>query len=178
MSKAAAWRLRQMLHLHITHTFQTLTMADLDIRWEQRFSNFIKAFTKLEQAVQTYHDKSALPDADFSELEKEGMIQRFEYTHELAWNVMKDYAAYQGNSQLGGSRDATREAFKLQLIKNGEGWMDMLKARNQTSHTYDEATATEIFEQIIQDFYPLFTDFKHTMEEKRSGTQGNLFDKS
>jgi nucleotidyltransferase substrate binding protein (TIGR01987 family) len=166
----------KILLLHISSNIRTLTMTDLDIRWEQRFSNYLKAFAKLEQAVKDCLAKRATLTADFSDLEKEGVIQRFEYTHELAWNVMKDYAAYQGNSQVGGSRDATREAFKMLIIKDAETWMDMLKARNQTSHTYDEATASEIFEQIMEQFYPLFADFRLTMEEKRSGTQGNLFD--
>jgi len=63
-----------------------------------------------------------------NEILKEGLIQRFEYTHQLAWNVMKDYADYQGNNKISGSRDATREAFKMGLIADAEGWMDMIKA--------------------------------------------------
>ena len=93
----------------------------MDIRWEQRFSNFEKAFDTLNQFVnyiqtissvesKTLHNKDL--SFEVTELIREGLIQRFEYTHELAWNVMKDYAEYQGNSNIGGSRDATREAFK------------------------------------------------------------------
>ena len=91
-----------------------------DIRWQQRFSNYIKAFLKLEQSIAyiKYNFKEvneAKQDSEdlgyvLDEMMKEGLIQRFEYTHELAWNVMKDYAEYQGNTNLGGSRDATREA--------------------------------------------------------------------
>ena len=75
---------------------------------------------------------------------KEGLIQRFGYTHELAWNTMKDYARYQGNEEVAGSRDATREAFRLKLIEDGALWMEMIGSRNQTTHTYTEATADEI----------------------------------
>lgn len=89
----------------------------MDIRWEQRFSNFIKAIDKLQQSVSYIvdnHDEDDL-DSVLDEMIKEGLIQRFEYTHELAWNVMKDYAEYQGNSLIGGSRDATREALQLHI---------------------------------------------------------------
>ncbi len=105
---------------------------------------------------------------------KEGLIRRFEYTHELAWNVMKDYAEYQGNSTVGGSRDATREALQIKIIESGEIWMDMILSRNKTTHTYNEAIANEIYTKIIEQYFPLFLDFKMTMEEKRSGEQQKI----
>lgn len=152
---------------------------DTDIRWEQRFSNFNKAMVKMSQAaagIDPALDDDALEDA-LTELEKEGLIQRFEYTHELAWNVMKDYLSFQGIQNLVGSRDASREAFKLGLINDGEGWMDMIKSRNMTTHTYNEATAAEIYLKIIRDYYPLFLSFQKKMESLRSGKQGDIFSK-
>ncbi|MFV8341269.1 nucleotidyltransferase substrate binding protein [Flavobacterium sp. XS2P39] len=155
-----------------------------DIRWEQRFSNFNKALRKLEESVvyikHNFLGKKDELDSENSdhvvdELIKEGLIQRFEYTHELAWNVMKDYAFFQGNSTVGGSRDATREAYKLQIIEDGEIWMDMIQSRNKTSHTYNEEIANDMFGKIINDYFPLFLNFRKTMEEKRSGEQSNLF---
>ncbi|HLP56531.1 MAG TPA: nucleotidyltransferase substrate binding protein [Fluviicola sp.] len=151
-----------------------------DIRWEQRFSNYQKAFGKLKEAVEfirnTAHD---VEDDDtwelMDEMRKESLIQRFEYTHELGWNVMKDYAHFQGNPSVAGSRDATREAFKLQLINDGEVWMDMIKSRNLTTHTYNEDTANEIFMKIMNHYYAAFFEFRNTMEEKRSGEQQSLF---
>lgn len=154
-----------------------------DIRWEQRFSNFNKALLKLEESVNyinhNFLDKeNELDDEDLGyivdELIKEGLIQRFEYTHELAWNVMKDYALFQGNSTIGGSRDATREAYKLQIIENADVWMDMIQSRNKTSHTYNEEIANEIYEKIIHEYFQLFLDFQKTMGEKRSGEQNKL----
>ena len=108
-------------------------MAD-DIRCQQRFSNYVKALNKLRQSVDYVkanleaHDKQdngkiEKVDEILEEIVKEGLIKRFEYTHELAWNVMKDYAAFQGNSNVGGSRDATREALQLLLISDGNIWM-------------------------------------------------------
>lgn len=153
----------------------------MDIRWEQRFSNYVKAFDKLSQSVD-FIRKNVGDDFDddgianvLSEMIQEDLIQRFEYTHELAWNVMKDYAAYQGNPNITGSRDAVREAFKMQLIKNGETWMDMIESRNKTSHTYNEETSNEIFGKILNEYYPVFSDFRKLMAEKLSGNQNNLF---
>ncbi|WP_209330004.1 nucleotidyltransferase substrate binding protein [Lunatimonas salinarum] len=152
-----------------------------DIRWEQRFSNFVKALRKLSEAVNYIKQKEVQDDLGNSntielvdEIIREGLIQRFEYTHELAWNVMKDYAVFQGNSTIGGSRDATREAFQLKLVTDGKVWMDMIGSRNRTSHTYNEETAAEIFSKIMDDYYPAFLEFERIMEEKRSGDQGKL----
>jgi nucleotidyltransferase substrate binding protein (TIGR01987 family) len=93
----------------------------------------------------------------------QGLIQSFEFTHELAWNVMKDYFYYQGNNEIRGSRDATRQAFKYELIKNGEIWMDMILSRNKTIHTNDEETAKEIVENILNEYVKNFNDFKNKM---------------
>lgn len=128
-----------------------------DIRWQQRFENFLKAFSLLEKAVLQYK-KTGLSD-----LEKQGLIQRFEFTHELAWNVLKDYFDYQGNTSITGSRDATREAFNKAIIMDGEGWMEMIKSRNKSSHTYNEDTANEILKNVVEWYYDLFLAFKDKM---------------
>ena len=155
-----------------------------DIRWEQRFSNFGKALRKLSQAIEYIRhnfmeEDDPIDDGDLGfvldEMIKEGLIKRFEYTHELAWNVMKDYVAYQGNANVGGSRDATKEAFQLKLISDGKLWMDMIGSRNKTSHTYNEETADEIYSKILNDYYPAFLEFQKNMEVKRSGEQGKIF---
>jgi len=157
-----------------------------DIRWEQRFSNYGKALNKLAQSVEyIFHnilekDDDSLNDEKLEfvleEMIKEGLIHRFEYTHELAWNVMKDYAEYQGNNSVGGSRDATREAFQLKLITDGEIWMDMISSRNKTSYTNNEETANEIYSKILNEYYPAFVKFQKFMEEKRTSEQQNLFE--
>lgn len=156
-----------------------------DIRWEQRFSNFRKALKKLSEAVlyikNEIDEKEVEIQSDedikevLGEIIKEGLIQRFEYTYEMAWNVMKDYALYQGNSELAGSRDAIRYAFSINLIKDGEMWMDMMKSRIKTSHTYNEETANEIYVKIINEYYDAFKEFEKVMEEKRTGSQKSLF---
>lgn len=133
-------------------------MANQDIRWKQRFSNYQKAFGKLSEVV----ENSTLEQ--LSDLEKEGLIQRFEYTHELAWKVMKDNLEYQGITGINGSRDAIREAFQNELIEEGESWMDTIKSRNKTFHLYNEDTTAEIAESIINVYYKLFLDLNKRME--------------
>lgn len=151
-----------------------------DIRWEQRFSNYQKAFRKLASAVDVIKeniDGYLSLDKQLTEILKEGLIQRFEYTHQLAWNVMKDYAEFQGNNEINGSRDATREAFKMGLITNAESWMDMIKSRNETSHTYNEETAEEIIQKIITVYHPLFLDFLRKMYSMKTEDRKDLFGK-
>ena len=127
----------------------------MDIRWIQRFANYKKALSQLEKFI----SKGKL-----NELEEQGLIQAFEYTHELAWNVLRDYLRDQGNSMIHGSRDATREAFKLNLIKDGDTWMDMIRDRNRTSHTYNQTIADQIATNISQRFFPLFLALRETMQ--------------
>ncbi len=121
-----------------------------DVRWKQRFSNYTQALKTLHKAVDLSKQR------DLSELEQQGLIQGFEFTHELAWNVLKDYLEEQGFVGLIGSKNATREAFKNGLIEDGESWMDMIKARNLTSHTYNTDIATSIVNDILARFYPAF----------------------
>lgn len=124
-----------------------------DIRWQQRYSNFQRAFTSLAAAVGLARARP------LSDLEKQGLIQAFEFTHELAWNVMRDYFAYQGNTAITGSRDAVREAFSKGLLDDGEGWMEMISSRNLTSHTYNQAVADEIVARIMGSYFELFEVF-------------------
>lgn len=91
-----------------------------------------------------------------SELEQQGLIQGFAFTHELAWNLLKDYLQYQGITGIVGSRDATRLAFQNGLLNDGEGWMAMIKARNQSSHTYNLEQALAIASDVVDRYAPLF----------------------
>ena len=132
-------------------------MSGMDIRWQQRFSNYQLALARLSEGVKLASQRP------LSELEKQGLIQAFEFTHELAWNVMKDYFSYQGNSSITGSRDAVREAFGNGLVEDGEGWIEMIKSRNQTSHTYNQSVADSIVERILTLYFQLFQSFYDRM---------------
>ena len=122
-----------------------------DIRWKQRFENYARALQTLRAAVDLAGARA------LTDLEKQGLIQGFEFTHELAWNVLKDYLEEQGFVDIIGSKNATRQAFKNGLIEDGDAWMDMIKARNLTSHTYNTAVAESIVSDILSRFYPAFS---------------------
>ncbi len=137
-------------------------MAENQTRWHQRLQNFSRAQERLRSAVKIIQVRS------LNELEEQGLIQAFEFTHELAWNVMKDYFVDQGNTSITGSKDATREAFKQGLITDGEGWMDMIRSRNLSSHTYNEETAQEIVKKVTKKYDQLFSDFLIKMNQLKS----------
>ncbi len=114
----------------------------------QRFQNYQKALARLSEAVVLSRQRT------LSDLEQQGLVQAFEFTHELAWNVLKDYLAEQGLVGLVGSKDAAREAFKHGLIPDGVAWMDMIKARNLTSHTYNSEVVEGIVNDTVSRFHP------------------------
>ena len=121
-----------------------------DIRWKQRFENFQRALKQLSLAMDL---KAQRP---LSDLEQQGLIQGFEFTHELAWNVLKDYLEMEGIQGLIGSRSTAREAFKRGLVVDGAVWMDMIEKRNLSSHTYNQAVALTIVEAIAERYCPAF----------------------
>lgn len=127
-----------------------------DMRWKQRYGNYAGAFSSLREAVELSRERI------LSNLEKQGLIQSFEFTHELAWNLLQDYLEYQGYNRIIGSRDATRLAFKNGLIADGESWMAMIQARNQTTHTYNQNIAENVVRDILERFFPLFRDLNTT----------------
>ena len=135
-------------------------MKDQDIRWVQRFDNYKRAFARLAQAAALARQRK------LTELEEQGLIQAFELTHELAWNTLKDFLESHGTMvKIYGSKDATREAFAAGLIENGELWMQMIKHRNESSHTYNEKVAAAIVGAILAAYVPEFETFQRRLLE-------------
>lgn len=134
-------------------------MVNDDIRWIQRFQNYKRALQKLEDAVVLKEER------ELTDLEKQGMIQAFEFTHELAWNTLKDFLLSRGSFEIYGSRDATRAAFQANLIAEGEIWMEMIQSRNMTTHTYNEDTANEIIETVQHSYLAEFILLKEKLQE-------------
>jgi len=130
---------------------------DEDIRWKQRFQNYKKVLLTLKNAVELAASR------DLTDLEKQGTIQGFEFTFELAWNVMKDYLEEQGITGIIGSKNAIRHAFDKGLIEDGQIWMDMIQDRNLASHVYDEKTAETLFTAIKNIYYLQFTKLAEKM---------------
>jgi nucleotidyltransferase substrate binding protein (TIGR01987 family) len=138
-------------------------MENEDVRWVQRFDNFKRAFARLADAAAQAKQRK------LSELEEQGLIQAFEFTHELAWNTLKDFLEAHGTKgQIYGSRDATREAFAAGLIENGEAWMKMIEHRNETSHTYNQKIAAAIVEAILTRYVAEFDGFQRRFLELES----------
>ena len=121
-------------------------MPEEEIRWHYRFKNFSRAFERLRDALE--EGAEAL-----NELEQEGVIQRFEYTFELAWNTLKDRLEYDGIVLSPVTpRAVIRRAFQAKLISQGEPWINMLSARNDMSHKYDSETFDAIIKEIEETY--------------------------
>lgn len=135
-------------------------MTDIS-RWEQRLESYHKALSRLAEIVNASKLRA------LNDFERDGLVQRFEFTHELSWKLMKAYAEYQGYDGIGGSRDATRKAFEMNLIPDGQIWMNMIKSRNDISHNYDDEIATDVVDNILNVFYPELVSFYCKMNEFR-----------
>lgn len=126
-----------------------------DVRWRQRLANFQKALSQLTEFLEK---------PDLNKFEKQGLIQCFEYTFELAWKTMKDYLEEQG-FMVKSPRMAIQTGFQIQLIKNGHVWIDALEKRNLMAHTYDENLADEAEQLIRTNYYPMLREFNAYLEE-------------
>jgi nucleotidyltransferase substrate binding protein (TIGR01987 family) len=137
-------------------------MTEADVRWLQRLENYGRALAALQRAVATARERP------LSELEEQGLIQAFEFTHELSWLLLKDFLADQGASGVSGSRDAVREAIVRELLSPGSEptWMAMIRSRNLTSHTYNPALAQEIAELIVERYAPALQELQISMERR------------
>ena len=129
-------------------------MENQDIRWKQRFDNYHKACAKIRVLVDSKRDIE-----NYSELEREGLIQRFEYTYELAWKVMQDYLIYKGYTFTSGPNGTLQMAFEDGLIAHHDSWRRMGIARNATSHVYNEEEALEIAKSILTEYGSLLIEF-------------------
>ncbi|PWR70323.1 nucleotidyltransferase substrate binding protein [Methanospirillum stamsii] len=129
-----------------------------DIRYIQRLANYQKALIILKEGVDLYSTRP------LSNMEKQGLIKSFEFTYELSWNLLRDYSLYQGYQEIRGSRDAIRQAIAMDLIFDGETWMNMIESRNSTAHTYDEKTANDILEKIVTEYYPILLKLEIKMK--------------
>ncbi|SCX76642.1 HI0074 family nucleotidyltransferase substrate-binding subunit [Alkaliphilus peptidifermentans] len=119
----------------------------------------------LERAIKKLHD-SLSRDHTQDDIVIDATIQRFEFTYELSWKLMKAYLEYNGNLEGTSPRKAIQESFKEGIIEDGEGWLQMLQDRNQTSHTYDEETALEIYEHIKQKYILYFNEFLNNIKNQ------------
>lgn len=119
-------------------------------RWHFRFDNFRDALAKLSEVV------ARLSRGELSELEREGTVQRFEYTWELAWKTLRDYLADNGNAvNVPSAANVIRAAFQVNLIEDGDAWIMAMKARNEMSHEYNSDAFERIVVEIKDKYLPL-----------------------
>jgi nucleotidyltransferase substrate binding protein (TIGR01987 family) len=141
-------------------------MADDTPRWKYRFDNYKRAFTLLREGIES-GDESPL-----SQLEKEGLIQRFEYTMELAWKVMKDYLLSENVVfEQVTPRAIIRKAFEAKLVSDGQTWMDALDARNKMSHTYNFVEFEKVIEDIRKRYLAVMDELYAFLLEKTVNTE-------
>jgi len=133
-----------------------------ELRWQQRLNDFEKAAKKLENAL----DKKT-----FAELEKDGVIQRFEFSFELAWKTLKDYLEEQGFTGIDSPKKTIQKAFQAQLFQDHKHWIQMLDDRNKMFHLYDQKTSDQIFKNIKKDYSKLMRDLISTLKKEQTRTK-------
>ncbi len=132
-------------------------MREKEIRWRQRFENFDKVYEQFYSAISDFDN--------LNDLEKEGLIQRFEYTFELAWKTLKDYLESQ-EVVAKFPREVIKEAFHYEIIEDGEIWMDMLEKRNILAHTYDEKRFNFAIRKIKKEYYEAIAQVHNYLGER------------
>jgi len=139
-------------------------MTDLtkDIRWQQRFNNFSKAFAQLTRFI---------AEEELNEMEEQGLIQAFEYTYELAWKTLQDLLKEKGYDSILGPKPVIEQSFQDGYIVDGKEWLRMHNSRNLASHSYDAQTAKEIITAIRENYIYLFKNLKARLEEEKSSNQ-------
>ena len=140
-----------------------------DIRWIQRFNNYKKALSNLTEVVELAKTR------DLSNLENQGLIHAFEFTHELSWNTIKDFYQSMGDVNIQGSRDAFRLAFKRGLIEDGDIFMRSIKSRQLSVHTYNEDSAEQLMQDIIQYYHKAFVALAKQFEKEHIQRVGKVF---
>jgi nucleotidyltransferase substrate binding protein (TIGR01987 family) len=124
-------------------------------RWVYRFENFTRAFNLLQEALTLKQNR------ELSQLEKEGIVQRFEFTWKLSWKVLKDYLEYSGIFlEIITPTSVIRAAYAANLISEAELWMRSLDARNKMSHVYNLKIFEQIITEIENEFSQILTELQ------------------
>lgn len=132
-----------------------------EIRWLQRFENFEKSLQNLDETIDCINKNG------INKIYTMALIQAFEISFELGWKTIKDYLEYNG-IKTDTPRETIKEAFSMNLITDGQTWINMMESRNKTSHTYKEFVAKEIAEEILNQYALLLNQLKLTLEGKKN----------
>ena len=139
-----------------------------DTRCLQRYDSFHRANKRILDITESRNTPDSL-----SELEMEGLIQRFEYTFELGWKVLQDLMKYKGYEFVQGPNGTLQQAFEDGMISDHDGWRRMAKARVTTSHTYNEGDAIQIVRKIYEEYSLLLKQLDIKLNEEKLKTEMN-----
>jgi nucleotidyltransferase substrate binding protein (TIGR01987 family) len=134
-------------------------MKQQELRWVQRFASYEKAFRRLEEA---------LMQPSLNELERNGLIQRFEFTLDLAWKVLKDFLEWQGFSFKPSPKDTIRQAQAAACIQSGQALIDGLDIRNELSHDYDEEKFLRFEPELRMSVYPALKELHDFLASEKN----------
>lgn len=126
---------------------------------QEKFEKLVLAVERLEEALHDYETVKL-------DSVRDGVIQRFEFCTELAWKTVREYLLDQGYSNINSPKAVMRQAYADGVVDDEQGWVDLLNARNATSHIYDEATAKGVFQAIQETYCPLFHSLIFKLKEK------------
>ncbi|MEQ6389282.1 HI0074 family nucleotidyltransferase substrate-binding subunit [Bacillaceae bacterium S4-13-58] len=149
---------------YIDNEGKTIFLANSNGKVVDNMNKVMDKVTDLEKAIKKLHE-ALERDATNDDIVIDATIQRFEFTYELSWKILKAYLEYNGLLEVSSPRRTIKEAFKEKMIKDGDNWLKMLEDRNRTSHTYDEATALEIYGNIKGIYIKLFDDLLIEMKK-------------
>lgn len=131
-------------------------------RWVQRFEN-------LEKSVQNLEDtRDCIKREGINKIYTMALIQAYEIVFELSWKTLKDYLEYNGIT-TDTPRETIKEAFAKNIISDGQVWIEMMEARNKTSHTYKEEFATELCNDILNTYIPKINILTEFLKGKING---------
>lgn len=125
---------------------------------QEKYAKLVQAVARLEESIGDY-DRLQLDSV------RDGVIQRFEFCTELAWKTVREYLLDQGYSNINSPKSVMKQAYADGLLEDEHGWLELLNARNLTSHIYDEATAKEIFQSIRDTYCPILQKLVATLEQ-------------
>ena len=128
-------------------------------KFDTKLENFHRALLRLQEGLAGYDE------AQDKQLARDGIIQRFEFTCELAWKTVREWLLDQGHVELNSPKSVMRQAFADGLVSDNDSWISLLNDRNRTSHIYDENTAEQIFQRIRQQYASLFEELFSKMSQ-------------
>ncbi len=131
-----------------------------DVRWKQRFQNYEKAYLSLIESAE------ALAQEPSNRFIQDSLIQRYEYTIELAWKTLKNYLEELGFVGVTSPKKVIRKAYQEGIITEADKWITALNDRNRTTHAYEETMAKTVAAAIMENHIPLFRDLYVTLKRE------------